>query len=97
MRVRGGGTDGGGRGNARLYWDGYDPAPGNRFETTTGAIRDAYPPTAGYTADRVEVRPRSGELAVDEHSATPPARIDICGTGAPQDAGTDRQAQLRVW
>ena len=85
------------RGNDLIYWDAYDQSPAHLYDTVAGVSRDAYVTTPGFTADRVEVRPRSSELAVDEHSATPPSRIAIYGTGPPTVAVPDTKATIAFW
>ena len=92
----GGATDVRWRGNDLIYWDAYDQSPAHLYDTVAGVTGDAYVTTAGFTADRVEVRPRSADLAVDEHSGTE-GRIAIYGSGPPTIAVAHTKATIAFW
>ena len=95
----GGATDARWRGNDLVYWDAFNPSPARLYDTAAapGASRDAYPTSAGFTADRLELRPRSSDLAVVEHGDTPPGRITIYGSGPPTVAVADASFIIAFW
>lgn len=93
------GNDARWRGAELLYWSVVAPGPVSSYDTASAATSVAYPAASGVIIDRAEVRPRSTELAVREHTAsTIPRIISYDGaTGASTVRFADAQLVLGFW
>jgi hypothetical protein len=93
-------TDARWRGTDVLYWDATIPGPVKVYDSATAAIvAPAYPAPSGVIIDRAELRPRTAELAVREHTTSTLPRIIsydyASGTSSVRFA--DAQLVLGFW
>lgn len=88
------------RGTELLHWSNVVPGPVDVFDAATATPSGAaYPSPAGVVVDRVEVKPRSMDLAVREHTATTLPRIVLYDavTGTSTVKFPDAQLVLGFW
>lgn len=93
-------TDARWRGTDLLYWDVTAPGPVSVYDSASGAVAaPAYPAASGVIIDRAELKPRSTELAVREHTtSTLPRIISYDGaSGTSTERFADAQLVLGFW
>jgi hypothetical protein len=93
-------TDARWRGSDLLYWDFTAPGPINLYDAARGAVADpVYAAADGVIVDRAELRPRSTDLAVREHtsSSLPHVIVYEGNTGASTIKISDAQWVLGFW
>ena len=93
-------TDARWRGTDLMFWDFTSPGPLHQYDAANGiAAPAAYAPASGVIIDRAELRPRSGGLAVREHTSSTLPRILVYDgtTGTTVVRVADAQWVLGFW